>query len=123
MVFSYNIFNINFLLYFYYKYIVENSLGDGSEVKKKFFEKSSRTEILECLNETMPFIKRDNYIVESTYPLTLLDLMELIIVLLMKKISVEKFHQSLRDYEEKLKCEQENAKKAKKSIRTVPKRK
>jgi hypothetical protein len=69
------------------------------------------------LNETLPFFKRDDYIVESTYPLTLLDLMELLIVVLKKDISMGKFQDGLRDYQEKLKAEEENARKAKKSIR------
>lgn len=88
------------------------------------FANLSRSDVLECLNETLPFFKRENYIVESTYSLTLLDLMELLIVLLMKEISMEKFNQSLREYEEKIKLEQEqNARKAKKSIRGVPRKK
>lgn len=92
-------------------------------MNKRFFENLSHADVLECLNESLPFFKRDNYIVESTYPLTPLDLVELLILLLAKDISVEKFNEGLRDYEEKLKVEQENARKAKKSIRVPPSKK
>lgn len=92
-------------------------------MEKKFFENLSHADVLECLNETLPFFKRDNYIVESTYPLTPLDLVELLVGLLAKDISKEKFNKGLHDYEEKLKVEQENARKAKKSFRVPPTKK
>ncbi len=82
-----------------------------------FFRNLSHADVLECLNETLPFFKKENFILESSYPLTPLDLMELLIVMLSKEISIVKFNEGLRDYNEKLKIEQENAKRMKKSSR------
>jgi hypothetical protein len=49
--------------------------------------------------------------------------MELLIVVIKKEISVGKLQDGLRDYHEKLKAEEENARKAKKSIRMLPRKK
>lgn len=92
-------------------------------MKKNFFENLSQACVLGNLHETLPFFIRDNFIIETMYPLTLLDLIEFLIALMMKEISMEKFRRGLLDYEEKLKSEQENARKAKKSIRMVPRKK
>jgi hypothetical protein len=46
----------------------------------------------------------------------MLDLMEILIALLSKELSIIKHTQSLKEYEEKLKLEKESGKKSKKSL-------
>jgi hypothetical protein len=89
--------------------------------KSQFLANLTTLDIIECLTECLPFLKKENYIAESEYRLTLLDTIELLISLLKRDIAIRKRKQiSIQvaaSVEETLKLNKNNARKLKKSVK------
>lgn len=81
-----------------------------------FIENLTMAQIVECLSRILPCLKKDNVIVDSEYRLTLVDLMELLIALLITEIQNLKHKKELhqRQKNEKVKHVE-----ARKSIRKI----
>jgi hypothetical protein len=75
----------------------------------------TQTEAFNCLQQTFPFIKQNDLIVDSEYRLNILEVMELLIVVLRKEIYLRKYKEAMKDYKEKMKME--DNKKGKKSMK------
>lgn len=69
----------------------------------------------------LPFVRKCSLIVESEYRLNMLDVMELLLVLLKKEISIIKHIEVCKEQAEKTKAEEEN-KKTRKSKKIVRKK-
>jgi hypothetical protein len=101
-----------------------NSLKTSADESAKgarnfFFENITRTQSLDCIQQMLPFVRKHNLIVDSEYRLNMLDVMELLLVLVKKEISIGKHIKAFEERAEKTKAEQENKKtqKSKKIIR------
>lgn len=98
---------------FFFPFLIDSD-GNAESNQTLFLENLTRIETFECLQQMLPFLQNRSLIVNSEYRLNTLDLMEILIALMSKELSIIKHTQILRDFEEKLKLE--SSKKSKKSV-------